>query len=179
MVKSIVQDIEDATDAIMDILDILDILDQSYEKTDGMLEVMGWETSFEDYIAHPFIEVNTDWFLPLCDGDYWENTTDLLEEIGACEALIDDYKHRLVIEAMGFIEEAGRNDPESDLVDIFGEKALDGLRKLEETRKEFDQNKLIATSAPLIADWIGRTIEQKGEAVSLYAALKLVTRDQD
>ena len=115
----------------------------------------------------------------MSDGDYWDNTTDLLEKIGASEGLMVDFKHNLVIECLGYIEEAGKNDPESGLVDIFGEKALDGLRHLEETGEEFDLNKLITTSAPLIADWIGRTIEQKGEALSLYAALKLLTRDQD
>lgn len=171
--KALVKDTQDATDAIMD------ILDQGYRRTDGMLELLELETDYKSYVSQPVIEANTDWFLPLSDEYYWDATIEVLRNIGVSESLADSLTHRLVIECMGLVEEEGRVRPDSGIVDMFGTKALETLETFEGEADEFDQDELIALAAPRIAEWIGETIATKGEALALYATLKLIAEESD
>ena len=173
LAKGVVEDIEDATDAIME------ILDQGYDSTDGMLEVMNWDIDHKDYIANPIIETGTSWFLPLSDGDYWDATTDLLRNIEVSEPLAGSFRHYLVIECLMLIEEKGKSTPDSSLVEIFGTKALEALEILEQEKREFDQNALLAMAAPRIAEWMKEIIESEGAALTLYATLKLVFEESE
>ena len=172
LVQGLVDDIKGATDAIME------ILDEGYDKTKGMIDIMGWELSYEDYLAQPMIEPGTDWHLPLSDGDYWDGPYFLLHENGVSEELIVDYQHRLVLEVVKLVERSGKDTPESGLVDIFGKKALEAFQNREEANEPRDHRQVIVTAAELIAEWIAEIVPPEGEALALYAALGLLTENR-
>ena len=171
LVQAVVEDLQGATDAIME------VLDQGYDRTTGAMEFLGWPGTYQDFIEQPMIEAGTDWFEPLSQGDYWDVTKDLLSDIGVAEDLADTFSFCLVLECPKLTEEKGKATSESAIIEIFGTKALEALDVIREDEEAFERYALYAEAAPHIVEWMGEAITAKGEVLTLYAVIRLISEE--
>lgn len=144
-----------ATDFEAAVEPITDILSQGHE---GIY--------LQDPIPVLTIETLEDWPTPTYDRESWDTLTEVLNWIGVSEELKVKFTEKLLAECFPLI------DPWS-----FDQAVKDAIELLVQQKSDFSEGDIVRAATHLIVSRIRETIESRGEALALYATIRLVVNE--
>ena len=170
-----IADLQSVTDTY---IEILDRGWGNYEIFGPLVaELTGDAFTYEDRIANPVIEVDTDWQVPL-EYSFEDATTACLIEMNVAKSVIESFTQKMLMECVGLIERVGVEPPNTEpiMVNIFGRMATEALEVLEKDEgvEDITEDAIAYEAAHRIAEWVGDTLEAAGESIVLYAVMKMV-----
>ena len=145
---------------------IREILHQGYQQQESLAAEDGWDETFGETRLDLTIEIPLEWVVFMYSPERWDALSRVLNWIEISEKLKADFTDKLLTGCFSLIEPG-----------VFGDKVQEALKLLETQMDAFQRADVIATTAPLVASWMRETIESRGEALALYATLKLIIYD--
>ena len=162
IVEAIAKDFEATVEPIME------ILRQGYQEQEFLAEEEDWQENFNEPLSDLTIEIPVERVVPIYSSERWDTLTGVLDWIEISEKLKADFTDKLLIECLNLISPS-----------IFSEKIQEAIKLLDQQNNTFNQEDVIKTAGPLITSWIRETIESRGEALALYATMKLIINESN
>jgi hypothetical protein len=152
-----------ATDFEAAIGPITEVLGQDYDE-----DYLEDEECLDEPIPTPPMEAREDWAVPSYDAETWDTLTEVLDWIGLSQELKENFTDKLRTECLDFIAPWTISKGVQDAIEI-----------VKQHRTEASEEDIIRVAAPLISSQISETLKSRGEALALYATIRLMVNNPD